>query len=167
MAVIEVKSATQNDIGIIKNLADKIWHSHYPGIITVEQIEFMLESMYSEKVIAGQIQNGYMWLIAYRQSTPLGFLSCNKVDAEGNYFLNKIYIDTGSQHKGVGKLLLDTCMQNCTQLKTMRLQVNRKNYKAINFYFKNGFIIEDAKDFDIGNGYFMKDFVMIWKADAE
>jgi len=43
----------------------------------------------------------------------------------------------------------------------IRLQVNRKNYKAINFYFKNGFTIESVGDFDIGGGYYMNDFVMI------
>jgi diamine N-acetyltransferase len=45
----------------------------------------------------------------------------------------------------------------------LRLTVNRKNFKAINFYFKNGFIIESVKDFDIGNGYLMEDFVMLRK----
>jgi hypothetical protein len=38
------------------------------------------------------------------------------------------------------------------------------NYKAINFYFKNGFTIEKVADFDIGDGYFMNDFVMIWES---
>ena len=46
---------------------------------------------------------------------------------------------------------------------TIRLQVNRMNYKAINFYFKHGFVIEKVADFDIGDGYFMNDFVMIWR----
>jgi hypothetical protein len=43
------------------------------------------------------------------------------------------------------------------------LTVNRKNYKAINFYFKNGFTIKEIADFDIGNGFFMNDFIMIKK----
>jgi RimJ/RimL family protein N-acetyltransferase len=45
----------------------------------------------------------------------------------------------------------------------MTLTVNRKNHKSINFYFKNGFRIEEVKDFDIGNGYKMEDFIMTWK----
>jgi ribosomal protein S18 acetylase RimI-like enzyme len=48
--------------------------------------------------------------------------------------------------------------------KTIRLTVNRQNFKSINFYFKLGFKIEKVADFDIGNGYFMNDFVMLWKA---
>ena len=38
-----------------------------------------------------------------------------------------------------------------------------QNYKSINFYFKNGFVIERVADFDIGNNFVMNDFVMIWK----
>jgi ribosomal protein S18 acetylase RimI-like enzyme len=45
--------------------------------------------------------------------------------------------------------------------KTIRLTVNRQNYKSINFYFKNGFKIERVEDFDIGSGFWMNDFIMI------
>ena len=48
-------------------------------------------------------------------------------------------------------------------MREMRLQVNRQNYKAINFYFKVGFVIERVADFDIGDGYFMNDFVMVYR----
>jgi RimJ/RimL family protein N-acetyltransferase len=50
------------------------------------------------------------------------------------------------------------------QIQTFRLTVNRKNFKSINFYFKLGFKIESVEDFDIGNNYFMNDFVMKWEA---
>ena len=49
------------------------------------------------------------------------------------------------------------------QPQTLRLTVNRQNYKSINFYFKNGFVIEKTADFDIGSGYFMNDFVMVYR----
>ena len=49
------------------------------------------------------------------------------------------------------------------QESAVRLTVNRKNFKAINFYFKQGFIIEEVKDFDIGNNYEMNDFIMLYK----
>jgi hypothetical protein len=46
----------------------------------------------------------------------------------------------------------------------LKLTVNRKNFKAINFYFKNGYIIESVEDFDIGESYLMNDFVMVKNA---
>jgi len=42
---------------------------------------------------------------------------------------------------------------------TLQLQVNRNNI-AVNFYKKHGFKIIAEEDFDIGNGYFMNDYVM-------
>jgi len=42
---------------------------------------------------------------------------------------------------------------------TLQLQVNRHN-KAKDFYELLGFTIIEEADFDIGNGYFMNDYVM-------
>jgi ribosomal protein S18 acetylase RimI-like enzyme len=41
----------------------------------------------------------------------------------------------------------------------LQLQVNRDN-KAKNFYEKLGFVVIDYKDFDIGHGFFMNDYIM-------
>ena len=43
MQEIKIRVANQSDIAVINQLATKIWHDHYPGIITVEQINFMLD----------------------------------------------------------------------------------------------------------------------------
>ena len=70
---------------------------------------------------------------------------------------------TALQHKNIGSLLLEAMLSSLPEAIVVRLQVNRSNFKAINFYFKKGFVIESAADFDIGNGFFMNDFVMIKK----
>jgi ribosomal protein S18 acetylase RimI-like enzyme len=44
-------------------------------------------------------------------------------------------------------------------VKHITLQVNRNN-KAVVFYQKLGYYVVDEQDFDIGNGYFMNDFVL-------
>jgi hypothetical protein len=54
---------------------------------------------------------------------------------------------------------------SCPSFKTITLQVNRRNIKAVNFYFKKGFIIDRAEDFDCGGGYTMDDFFMIRKQE--
>jgi ribosomal protein S18 acetylase RimI-like enzyme len=43
----------------------------------------------------------------------------------------------------------------------VRLNVNRQNYKSINFYFKLGFKIEKVVDIDLDKGYQMNDFIML------
>jgi ribosomal protein S18 acetylase RimI-like enzyme len=159
---LEINIATKEDIDTIHNLAVKIWNAHYPSIISQQQIDFMLTEMYSVESLHEQMENNHVFLLAMMDNVACGYLSYNAV-TDGNYFLNKLYVDVSLQGKNIGKMLLDRCLTKCAPLHTMRLQVNRKNYKAINFYFKNGFSIEEVKDFDIGNNFFMNDFIMLKK----
>ncbi len=65
------------------------------------------------------------------------------------------------QGKGVGKLLLQEVTDRAQQLgqDTLLLNVNRFNV-AIDFYKRQGFYVIAEEDIDIGNGYFMNDYLM-------
>jgi RimJ/RimL family protein N-acetyltransferase len=67
------------------------------------------------------------------------------------------------QRKGSGTQAFHLILNQFPELTEIRLQVNRQNYQAINFYFKIGFVIDKVADFDIGDGYFMNDFIMKWE----
>jgi diamine N-acetyltransferase len=84
-------------------------------------------------------------------------------DEKDEYFLHKFYVEVDEQGKGFGTKLFEHIVKELKDARSIRLTVNRKNYKAINFYFKNGFVIDEVADFDIGKGYFMNDFVMLKK----
>ena len=77
------------------------------------------------------------------------------------YKLDKIYVLPSQQGKGTGKFVIDYIVNEIKQkgATALQLQVHRKN-KAINFYEKLGFVIIEEKDFDIGHGIFMNDYVM-------
>lgn len=160
MQNFSTRTATEDDIPLINLLAQKIWRLHYPSIITQQQIEFMLEKMYSTEALKKQMEEGHCFELCYTNEKPIGYCSFSKQE-RGNYFLHKMYIDTTQHHKGIGTRFLNEVFGKINDIKNFRLTVNRKNYAAINFYFKNGFIIEAVKDFDIGSGFWMNDFVMI------
>lgn len=129
----------------------------------MDQITFMLESNYSEAALLRQQSEGQaLFLIAESASAPQGFLGVYPRSAE-ELFISKWYIRTELHGRGIGRNAFLLLQQQFPQVNCMRLQVNRQNYKAINFYFSVGFRIERCADFDIGNGYFMNDFIMIWK----
>ena len=159
------KKAVENDIVLIHKLAEEIWRTSYLQIISAEQIEYMLGRMYSASALKNQLLECHHFYLAYLNHDPIGYFSYSENET-GKFLLHKIYIKTNEQQHGIGKQMLIHLLSILPEKKELRLTVNRKNYKAINFYFKNGFIIEDAKDFDIGNGFFMKDFVMIRKTNA-
>lgn len=158
---LSFRKAEESDIPVLQQLAHKIWHEHYPSIITVEQIDFMLNDRYSAKALAEGMKRGEKIFLAYVDDEPVAFGAFElKKDF---YYLHKFYVDVSKHRGGIGYRFFNFLLSQMDNTKPIRLQVNRTNYKAINFYFKMGFIIEYVDDFDIGGGYFMNDFVMLRK----
>lgn len=156
---MEIKIATDKDIPTIAALAERIWNDYYPDIISKEQISYMLEKMYSPSALKQQMGEGQQFFLMLEEDEANGYMSYSKQE-DDNYFLHKFYINTGRHRKGAGTFFFKEVIGSIPNIKCIRLTVNRQNFKAINFYFKNGFRIEEVKDFDIGNGYVMNDFVM-------
>jgi ribosomal protein S18 acetylase RimI-like enzyme len=156
---ISLRQASPADIPLIATLAEKIWRAHYTPIIGEKQVAYMLEKMYSAESLAAQQQSGQQFFLALKNEDPIGYISVSA--KENDFFLHKFYLDISEQGKGFGRALFTELLSNFPAMKTMRLQVNRMNFKTINFYFRLGFTIEEAKDFDIGEGFFMEDFVMV------
>lgn len=160
---IQLRKASSDDAALIFEMAKQIWNDHYIHIITQEQIDYMLDWMYSAKSLTEQMNEKAhnFYLIQNNQGAYIGFIAVSGSD--GAYFLHKFYILTANQAKGVGTEVFTQILAILNNPHTIRLTVNRKNFKSINFYFKNGFVIEKVEDFDIGNGWLMEDFVMIYK----
>lgn len=156
------RKATEEDVVLIAQLADRIWRRYYTSIISMEQIDFMLKTMYAPESLLKQMADGHKFALVFNEKNPIGYISMSTKDNK-NYFLHKFYIESQEQGKGIGTALFDHILNEIGNAETIKLTVNRKNYKAINFYFKNGFVIKEVADFDIGQGYFMNDFIMIRK----
>jgi len=159
---IQLQKAKSEDIPLVTSLAHKIWKAYYPAIITHEQIDYMLDKFYSTSSLDNQMNEGQNFYLINNDGISVGYLSVAQKN-QGDYFLNKFYIDPNEHRKNIGENSFLLLLDLLPDLKTMRLTVNRSNFKSINFYFKLGFIIEEVKDFDIGNNYFMNDFIMIYK----
>ncbi len=99
------------------------------------------------------------YLIQDETNNSIGYLAVTE-NQPGHWFMNKFYIKTDVQGKGIGANILKQ-WENLAKPKELSLQVNRKNFKSINFYFKTGYIIKEVADFDIGNGFSMDDYIMV------
>ncbi|HTQ27291.1 MAG TPA: GNAT family N-acetyltransferase, partial [Puia sp.] len=106
-------------------------------------------------------EQAHDFLIVEEEEEPIGFASYSATDQPGIFKLHKIYVLPGRQGKGLGKLIVDFIVE---QIKTreataLQLNVNRFN-KARSFYEKLGFRVIREEDIDIGQHYFMNDYVM-------
>ncbi|HMK26851.1 MAG TPA: GNAT family N-acetyltransferase [Chitinophagaceae bacterium] len=158
--MLHIRNASVDDIGLIRDLTFKIWPQTYAAIITQQQIDYMLELMYSEASLKKQMEEGCQFIFVYDDIEPVGFAAYQEIKP-GTWKLHKIYILTTQQGKGTGKFVIDHIMKEIQQqgAAALQLQVNRYN-KARSFYEKLGFAVIEEADFDIGNGYFMNDYVM-------
>ncbi len=154
--------STDEELKELARLAHRIWNDHYIPIIGQRQVDYMLEKIYSIDSLKDQIYNkNNIFICAYFRSELVSFLSYSKTNEE-DYFIHKLYVNTKLHRKGIGR----TLFRNLTgriNFKKIRLTVNRQNYTAVNFYFRLGFTIENITDIDIGGGYYMNDFIMLYK----
>lgn len=151
-----------SDADAVHALNARIWRAHYPGIITSEQVEYMLAKRNLE-TFRNQITdpNGRAFVIE-ESGEPVGYAMLER-RGEGEWYLDKLYVDAARHRGGLGGALFAHVLKTL-QPRTVSLRVNRKNVKAIQFYQKAGFSVYAQDVLDIGNGFVMDDFLMRWDA---
>ncbi len=157
-----IREATAADIPAIRQIAFETWPSTYGAIISQEQIDYMLSWMYSPETLLKQMQEGHHFFLAVLDDKVFGFAG---VSAEGDkkFKLHKLYVNPITQKTGAGKALLQQVISYARRNggTTLILQVNRHN-NAKSFYEKQGFSILEEIKLDIGNGFFMDDYIMAY-----
>ena len=160
MSKFQIRKANTDDISLIRELCFKVWPKTYAAILSQDQIDYMLDKMYSIESLQKQMDSGSQFIFVYEGDEPVGFAAYFE-KSPSVFKLDKIYILPSQQGKGTGRYVIDHIVDEIKRegATALQLQVNRYN-KARNFYEKLGFVVIDEKDFDIGNGFFMNDYVM-------
>jgi GNAT superfamily N-acetyltransferase len=159
----QILPAAETDLPAIARLAGVIWRAHYPGIISTEQIEYMLAKMYALETLREEIRQR---AIRYERllvgGELAGFAAHGPTEQPQLFKLHKLYLHPSWQGRGLGTLLLVHCQREARKLGAGRLMltVNKRNSKAMAAYQRNGFAITDSVVVDIGGGYVMDDYVM-------
>lgn len=157
---LQIRPASFNDIPFIQDIAYKTWPVAYSKILSPEQLAYMLDLIYSTTALEKQMHDNQHFLLAIKNYTSIGFaaFSLGNVDI---CKLQKLYVLPNIQKTGAGKTLLHTveAMVKSSGAKRLQLNVNRQN-KALTFYQANGFTILHEADIDIGNGFYMNDYIM-------
>lgn len=158
-----IRKATIADIPTIRELATIAFPHTYSEILSPEQIDYMMEWMYSEQSLHRQMtMEEHIYYIAQQDGIPVGYLSIQP-EGEDAYHLQKLYILPDHQGQGWGKRMFRHATEAIKELHPapcrILLNVNRHN-GALHFYQKMGMTKVSEGDFDIGNGYYMNDYIM-------
>jgi ribosomal protein S18 acetylase RimI-like enzyme len=164
----EVRLATTEDLPEIAALAREIWHDHYPGIIPVAQIEYMLDWMYSLRQMEHElVRESVRYLRLLVEGRLVGFAAYGPTSDTAVMKLHKLYVHSRQQRRGLGRLLLRHVEEGTRAAagRRLTLNVNKRNVNAIAAYLKHGFIIRESMVADIGRGFVMDDYVMEKRLD--
>ena len=166
--MFEIKKAGIDDISLIRELTFRVWPQTYVPILSQEQIDYMLEMMYSQSSLQKQMtEDGCQFIVVYEDGNPVGFASYNEEEPK-RWKLNKIYILQNQQGKGTGKYVINYIIEEIKkqEASSLFLQVNQHNNAKI-FYERLGFAEVGFINLDIGKGFFMNDFIMEKKLTPE
>ena len=161
-----ITKAVAQDIPLIQDVASQSWRKHYPGILSSEQIEYMLEQMYSETELQNHFENpNYHYYLLGDEEKTLGIMGFENHYQEKTTKLHRIYLLEEAKGKGLGKEAIQFLKNQILEVGDQRiiLAVNKQN-PSYHFYLSQGFKVYEEGVFDIGNGFVMDDYLMEWNA---
>ncbi|HEY9007168.1 GNAT family N-acetyltransferase [Ohtaekwangia sp.] len=160
--MISIRNAGVADIATIQELAEKTWWPTYSGLLSDEQIRFMLNMIYSHDALKKVMEDGsQQFLLLADEHGIQGFASYGpRREDPVVYKLHKLYILPNNQGKGYGKLMIEEVTNRIKHQNSYTLDLNvKRDNPAITFYEKMGFAKIYEEDIPIGP-YWMKDYVM-------
>ena len=161
--MITITEATLNDIKLIQEIAHTTWPITYGAILSKEQLDYMLDLIYSDEALTNQYnKKEQLFYLISEDATNLGFIGIeHQYKGEAITKIHKIYLMPETQGKGIGKKVVDEIEKLALEnnSKALLLNVNRFN-TALGFYKKIGFEVAEEVNIEIGNGYLMEDYVM-------
>ena len=165
---ITIRPATAGDIPAIHAMAEVVFRKTYGEILSPEQMEFMMDWMYSEQNLARQMDEGNRFFLAEGpECEPLGYVSFRRDgttdDGRERFHLEKLYVMPAAQGTGLGRVLFGRIVEEVRSLSAhaprLELNVNRYN-PAVSFYEHLGMHRDRSGDFPIGHGFYMNDYIM-------
>ena len=105
--VVTIAAATASHISLVQQLAHEVWHRHYPGILSVAQIDYMLERGYARGALLPFVSERDAGLaLAHVDDEPAGFTAWYRPETMHDK-LDKLYVLPRHQGAGIGRSLIE------------------------------------------------------------
>lgn len=165
---MQFKKIEKDDLSSVRRLsklAAGIVKKYFDPIIGPDQNDYMIEKFLSTDSIIGQLEEGYWYyFVQAEQGEDIGFLAF--YPKEESMYLSKFYLKEEARGKGLSRKMLKFVVKAARKegLTEIRLNVN-KNNSAVKAYKSLGFEKVAERKKDIGNGFYMDDFVFEYRID--
>jgi ribosomal protein S18 acetylase RimI-like enzyme len=160
MDKIDIKKVSLSDIEELRSISRQTFLETFADGNTESDMKKYLDENLSNDKLAGElIILDSEFYFASIQNKVIGYLKINfgqaqtELKDQKSLEIERIYILKEFHGKKVGQILFDTALQIALKIKAdyVWLGVWEKNFRAINFYKKNGFVEFDKHIFKLGD----------------
>lgn len=151
---------TEKEIEQLCGMAHGIWQEHFTPIIGAAQVEYMVDRFQSVPAVTEQIRGGYEYYLLLLEGQSIGYTGIHA--EESSLFLSKLYLQKQYRGRGYARQTMNF-LENLARergLSGIWLTVNRHNSDTIQAYTAMGLKIVREQKADIGNGFYMDDYIM-------
>ena len=146
--MITIRIATVNDAELIADISRRTFLDTFASQNTKENVDKFMKETFSKEVLMKEVGTaGNIFLLAYDGKEPVGYVrmlennnppDLGSIDA---IEIARIYVTINSIGKGVGKALMQKCIEIATEknVTAVWLGVWEENHRAIDFYTQWGF----------------------------
>lgn len=161
MDFIKLVSENSEDVLKMSQMATLILRDYYDPILGKEQNDYMLEKFQSVNAIKEQLKEGYQYFFVKDNDIDLGFVAF--YPKEDFLYLSKFYLYKEARGKGYARGILDFLISETKKLNLKGIELNVNKYNVTcKIYEKLGFRRIRSEKNDIGQGYFMDDYVYFY-----
>lgn len=160
--IVAVRVSKLGHIKQLRSLTHAIWRQHFPSVITVEQIEYMLRKFYGTWSVVKKLWKGEVFYLVQADGNYVGYFSYSFEPDQKRAQLNKFFLLRGMRGKGIARIVVNHIAQTSKEhgAEILWLAINRKNTDSIAIWEHLGFKIAREEAFDIGSGFVMDDYIM-------
>lgn len=159
MEAIRISQAAPEDVSTLQQIGTQTFFEAFAQSNTASDMQQYLEDNFREEKVLTELNNpdSYFYIV-WDGASPIGYLKLNTGKAQTDLKephsleIERIYVLGAYHGKKVGQLLYEKALE-VAQLQhksSIWLGVWEKNYKAIRFYEKNGFVPFSTHIFRLG-----------------
>ena len=157
--MIQIRTATAADAELIADISRETFYESFAGYNTEANMDkFLTEQFSKEKLMAEAGESGNIFLLAYADNKPAGYLFLKEgtdtaLQSTNALEISRIYSRTSFIGKGIGKALMQAAIERAISMNKdcIWLGVWENNHRAIAFYTKFGFSKFSEHDFVLGD----------------
>jgi ribosomal protein S18 acetylase RimI-like enzyme len=160
MTTISLEKISVSDVEWLQEISKQTFVETFAAVNTESNMLQYLNGALSIQTLSDEMmKKDSEFYFAKKEDKIVGYLKLNFGDSqtesidENGMEIERIYVLKAFHRQGIGQYMFDKAvdMARQKQLKFLWLGVWEENYKALNFYKKNGLVEFDKHNFILGN----------------